>query len=233
MTNSKNEDNELKGASDRNTDREGIEHFDFPEGYNKLFMEEKIPFLIVKCIESMTDFDTRHYGRKRIGDILKGTCSRFILENGHHHNPCYGVLEHLTRREIGHYIDRLIESNILCVEDEVFPTLGITRTGRKVARLQKRIRIEHPTPLEPHPVPTFDLGLYSHLCDVRLVQAKDEGVPPYCVIPNRAIMELCVTPPATVEELMRINGFGPARTQRYGELFINALRDYSKAIPAK
>ena len=199
----------------------------FPEGYDKLSIEEKIPFLIVKCISSMTDFDPRHYGKKRICDILKGTRSKFVLENGHHHGPCYGALRDLSRRDIYYFINGLIEAKILSVEDEIFPTLGITKKGEQVLDLKRKIRIPFPLDLRSETIPAFDYELYSHLCDVRLVQAKDEGVPPYCVIPNDTLFELCVHPPRNIGDLETIRGFGPARTQKYGELFIQALLDYS------
>jgi len=205
----------------------------FPKGFENLYLEEKIPFIIAGCIVSMTDFDTRHYGKKRICDILKGTCSRFILENGHHHNPYYGALKDLTRREIEHFIDEMVRKAILRVEDNVFPTIDVTGAGKSAAQMKKRIRIEFPISLVPEEFPAIDHDLYSHLWDIRMVQAKDEGVPPYCVVPNRTLLELCQAPPDRIEDLEDIHGFGPARTQRYGELFIKALKDYSKGSASR
>jgi ATP-dependent DNA helicase RecQ len=199
----------------------------FPKEYEKLYIEEKIPFLIIKCISSMTDFDQRHYGRKRICDILKGTCSKFVLENGHHHNPCYGALNDLLRRQIYYFIDELIGLGVLLVEDEVFPTLEITNKGKQLLKLRRKVKVTLPFDLDPDPIPTFDYEMYSHLCDIRLVQAKDEGIPPYCVLPNNTIVELCVRSPKRVEDLDDIRGFGPARTQKYGELFVKAIKGYS------
>jgi ATP-dependent DNA helicase RecQ len=199
----------------------------FPKEYEKLYIEEKIPFLILKCISSMTDFDQRHYGRKRICDILKGTCSKFVLENGHHHNPCYGALKVLLRRQIYYYIDELIKLGALLVDDEIFPTLEITNKGKQLLKLKKKVKVALPFNLDPEPIPTFDYEMYSHLCDIRLVQAKDEGIPPYCVLPNNTIVELCIRSPKETEDLDDIRGFGPARTQKYGELFIKAIEDYS------
>ena len=205
----------------------------FPKGYENLSIEEKIPFLIVKCISSMTDFDPRRYGKKRVCDILKGTRSKFVLENGHHHSPCYGALKGLSRGDIYHFINGLIGAGSLRVEDETFPTLEITTGGEQVLDLKRKVRISFPLDLDPESIPAFDYEMYTHLYDVRLVQAKDEGVPPYCVLPNDTLVELCVRSPKHVDDLEGIRGFGPARTQKYGELFIRALSAYSSEKKAK
>ena len=174
----------------------------------------------------MTDFDPRHYGKKRVSDILKGACSKLVLENGHHHNPCYGTLKDLSRREIFHFIEELIGLGILIVEDEVFPTLEISRKGKQLLGLKRKIKVDFPMDLCPTPIPPFDIDMYGHLNNVRLVQAKDEGIPPYCVVPNSTLMQMCTRTVEQVEDLEDIKGFGPARTHKYGELFVQAITGY-------
>jgi len=190
-------------------------------------LEEKVPFLIVKCIQSMKDYEDRRYGKNRICDILKGSFNRFIMENGHHHNPCFGVLKDFSRNNILDFIDVLTERSILQRDEGFFPTLDITGIGRELLRFRKRVKLEMPFDLQPIPAPIFNQDLYEHLQIVRLVQAKDEGVPPYRVIPNKCLVELCVERPGELDTLAQIHGFGPNKVQRYGELFLSAIAEYT------
>ena len=174
----------------------------------------------------MTDFDSRRYGKKRVSDILKGACSKFVLENGHHHNPCYGTLKDLSRQKIIHFIDTLIDSGILIVEDEMFPTLKLSKKGKHLLGLKRKIKVDFPLDLDPTPIPPFDIEMYGYLNNIRLVQAKDEGIPPYCVVPNSTLMQMCTVSPKHIDDLENIKGFGPARTHKYGELFVQAISSY-------
>lgn len=204
-----------------------ISNTGFPESFEKQSVEEKIPFLIAKCIQSMKDYEGLSYGKNRICDILKGSYSKFVLENGHHRNPCFGVLKDFSKRNILDFLDAMIERSILRRDDGLFPTLDVTGIGKEVLRFRKRVRLEMPHDLRPIPAPIFNPDLYEHLQNVRLVQAKDEGVPPYYVIPNRCVVELCVKRPRDRDTLAGIHGFGPAKVQRYGELFLDAIAEYT------
>lgn len=58
--------------------------------------------------------------------------------------------------------------------------------------------------------------VFSTLRDWRTAQARVESVPPYRVLTDATILELVASRPATVEELARVPGIGPAKLERYG-----------------
>ena len=223
----KNDEKDSNRTSvNKNRAPHGMPNTDLPEKFEKLSIEEKIPFLIAKCIQSMKDYEDRSYGKNRVCDILKGSYNKFVLENGHHHNPCFGVLRDFSRKNVSDFIDAMTERSILRWSGGLFPTLDVTGIGKELIRFRKQVRLEMPFDLRPTLIPVFDQNLYEHLHNVRLVQAKDEGVPPYCVIPNRCIVELCIKRPGDQDTLGGIHGFGPARVQRYGEMFLGAIAEF-------
>ena len=50
----------------------------------------------------------------------------------------------------------------------------------------------------------------------RLERARSDGVPPYVVFHDRVLHEIADVRPATLGELARISGVGPAKLERYG-----------------
>ena len=58
--------------------------------------------------------------------------------------------------------------------------------------------------------------------------AQVEAVPPYVIASDRSLREMAVLfpeAPARAEEFTRAHGIGEAKAAKYGEGFINVLRD--------
>ena len=53
--------------------------------------------------------------------------------------------------------------------------------------------------------------------------ADEEGVPPYIVFSDAALRGMCVARPATDDEFLAVNGVGPVKLERYGQLFLAEL----------
>lgn len=68
----------------------------------------------------------------------------------------------------------------------------------------------------PHTEPEADYELMATLREWRHRRAREEGVPPYVVLPNRLLAEIARLRPASVDELGPIKGMGPGRLNRYG-----------------
>ncbi|MGW6705689.1 ATP-dependent DNA helicase UvrD2 [Streptomyces sp. NPDC054956] len=62
----------------------------------------------------------------------------------------------------------------------------------------------------------MDEGLYERLRDWRAVQAKDQGMPAYCVFTDKTLMAIAEASPAEAGELSMISGVGGRKLERYG-----------------
>ncbi|UQA59238.1 RecQ family ATP-dependent DNA helicase [Polyangium aurulentum] len=68
--------------------------------------------------------------------------------------------------------------------------------------------------------------LYEALCRYRSALARALSVPAYVIAPNRALVEMALLRPATLDELERIHGMGKTRIAAHGEGFLRVLEDH-------
>lgn len=65
---------------------------------------------------------------------------------------------------------------------------------------------------------------FAALREHRLNVARTQGVPPYVVATDRSLRELALQRPRTLDDLLAVHGFGPAKVERYGQGLLDALR---------
>ena len=70
--------------------------------------------------------------------------------------------------------------------------------------------------------------LYQELAALRNDMCKEYNAPVYMVADTKMLVEVSNLLPQTPEELMRINGFGKMKVQRYGFRFLDVVRTYCK-----
>ncbi len=68
-------------------------------------------------------------------------------------------------------------------------------------------------------------NLYEELRAYRLKQSREEKIKPYCIFNNVQLENLVVTKPMTLEELIKIQGFGEVKGQKYGQAIIDIIRE--------
>jgi len=66
--------------------------------------------------------------------------------------------------------------------------------------------------------------LFAALKQLRKRLADAQGVPSYIVFNDRALREMAQRRPATDDELLEVSGVGPAKLERYGAAFLEAIR---------
>ena len=69
----------------------------------------------------------------------------------------------------------------------------------------------------------------SLACDPRrtcTTLARAESLPPYCVFNDRTLHEMATHLPTSRASLLQIYGVGAAKASKYGETFLQLIRDY-------
>jgi len=62
-----------------------------------------------------------------------------------------------------------------------------------------------------------DMGLFNLLREWRAKRAKKEGYPPYILFTNVQLAEMVKSRPQSLVELMKIDGVGQAKADKYGQ----------------
>jgi ATP-dependent DNA helicase RecQ len=80
--------------------------------------------------------------------------------------------------------------------------------------------------VEPAAEPTPEQSaLYGRLKALRTRLAKEQGLPSYCVFADKTLVALARARPTTGAEMLRVDGVGQAKLQKYGEAFLELLRE--------
>ncbi|MBI2142077.1 HRDC domain-containing protein, partial [Candidatus Woesearchaeota archaeon] len=69
-------------------------------------------------------------------------------------------------------------------------------------------------------------SLFEKLKNWRYQTSKEEGIPPYMIMHDRTLLELCERMPINKGELSEIRGIGPAKIRRYGDEILNVLQNH-------
>jgi DNA helicase-2/ATP-dependent DNA helicase PcrA len=77
-----------------------------------------------------------------------------------------------------------------------------------------------------------DRPVFEALRAWRLERARGQAVPAYVVFPDRTLAEMAVRRPRTLAAMGDIKGVGPAKLDRYGQLFLDALREAAEQTDA-
>jgi len=70
-----------------------------------------------------------------------------------------------------------------------------------------------------------DERVFERLRSLRKRLAEDRGVPAYIVFNDRTLLEMAARRPATPADMLAIQGVGPAKLERYGDAFLDAIAD--------
>jgi ribonuclease D len=68
--------------------------------------------------------------------------------------------------------------------------------------------------------------LYYELLALRNQICEPRNLPIYVVAGSKTLLEMADYLPLNSKDLLKINGFGPAKVEKYGELFINIIQKY-------
>ena len=79
------------------------------------------------------------------------------------------------------------------------------------------------------PFETKQPKLYHELLQIRNKICEPLDLPIYIVAGSKTLVEMSDYLPQNEKELLQINGFGPAKVEKYGKLFLDAILTYCKA----
>jgi len=75
-------------------------------------------------------------------------------------------------------------------------------------------------------VSALDNTLFAILKDLRKKIAKKNNLPPYVIFQDPSLEDMCTNYPITLEELANIQGVGSGKAQKYGQEFVEVIKQY-------
>ncbi len=175
---------------------------------------------------------------------LRGSQNQRISQLGLDTLPTYGIMRDTDQRQVQDYIDLLLKKDCLRFEGDPYPVLrlgpqakGVLFQGQRVS-IRERASSPAQKPAgkksavsavsrKPDPLaPPVDQDLLGVLKALRLRLAKEEDVPAYVVFSNASLSDMAARQPRTMLEFLEVSGVGQVKAQRYGQLFLDAVRTW-------
>jgi ATP-dependent DNA helicase RecQ len=183
----------------------------------------------------------QRFGAQHLINVLRGSENERVRQWGHDRLPTYGVGAELSAREWRSVARQLVARGLLALDPEGYGGLRVTEAARGVlkggeslelrrdllvgAAPDRAARKRRTAALEALSAEVAQLdgdteALFERLRAKRKELADGQGVPPYVIFHDKTLAAMAVHRPATREALLRINGVGEAKLERYGEAFL-------------
>jgi ATP-dependent DNA helicase RecQ len=158
-------------------------------------------------------------------DILLGKSDDFT------HLSTFGLMRGVPRHYIRSLISRLTvlgyiaDDGYLSVTPKANEALfGDTRVTLRGERPAVSAKAERAGKRAGEPGYALSEGLLAKLKELRLEIAREEKVPAFIIFSDAALVDMCLKRPRTEAEMLAVSGVGQVKQRRYGERFLQLLR---------
>ncbi len=178
------------------------------------------------------------FGIAHVGNVLLGKNLKRVRELEHDKLTVFGIVDDYDRDGLRRVAEGLVEHGLLAKADGQYPTVSVTRSGREWLRGPHSLTLELPvreTAARTQRARTsrgeagdaFDADLFDRLRAVRRRLANEENVPAFVVFGDVTLRGLAEAKPVTPEDMLRVSGIGPTKLERYGDAFLNVIRQHT------
>ena len=179
----------------------------------------------LSCIARLAQRRER-FGAAYMIDILRGSQSQRLIDNGHAQLSVYGIGKHHTAEDWRHVVRALLHQGLLQESHDGYPVLSLNALSWEVLRGERKVQIAAPPPSarksrstgitnSDEPVANAaEEALFERLRTLRKSLADQSGVPPYVIFHDATLHEMARRKPVTLEEFATIPGVGQAKLAR-------------------
>ncbi|MBN8200764.1 DNA helicase RecQ [Bacillus sp. NTK034] len=179
--------------------------------------------MIFSCIKRMGE----RFGITLTAQVLKGSNNKRIREMNFHKLSTFGLLKSRKEKEIGDMINYLLAEDYLALTDGKYPTVKLSASAVPVLKGQKRLFMKISEPVRIQETEENN-ELFEMLRKLRKVIADEENVPPFVVFADAALKEMSRYFPVSKDMMLNIKGVGQMKFEKYGEDFIQAIREFAE-----
>jgi ATP-dependent DNA helicase RecQ len=171
-----------------------------------------------------------YFGAGHLIDILTGNPTTKVREKGHDQLPTFAVGRDLSKPAWSAVFRQMMGRDLVRPDPDRFGALRMTDAARPILRGEESITLRRDTVDRAVPrvavrtlVAEEDASLLSALKAKRRALAEAAGVPAYVIFPDRTLIEMAETRPATLDQMMGITGVGAKKLESYGAGFLAVI----------
>jgi ATP-dependent DNA helicase RecQ len=176
------------------------------------------------------------FGVNYVVDVLAGKPGERITRNGHDQLAVYGMGTELNTVEWRGLYRQLISMGYLSVDAAGHGSLKLTEKCRPLLRGEMQLDLRKPDKPEKmtrgksagrrNELRACDQPLFEALRSLRLELAEEQGVPPYVIFHDAALIDMARKRPASADDMRYIPGVGEKKLSRYGKAFLGMIKQH-------
>ena len=184
--------------------------------------------ILAAVVETRARFGVAH-----VADVLRGSRKKKVMELGHDALSVYGIVADYSADEIKEIAGVLVEEGLLRREEGKYPTLSVTKAGRRFLESREPLKLtrlkreERRASTASRTALDFEPALFEELRIVRGRLAAEKGVPAYVIFSDATLQEMAYYIPQSRDSLARIFGVGDVKLEQFGDAFLLIIRDYA------
>jgi ATP-dependent DNA helicase RecQ len=189
---------------------------------------------LLSCVARLAQRHER-FGAAHVIEILRGSRSERVVSRNHDELSVHGIGRNHTLDEWRSLVRTLLHQGLVAETQDGYPVLSLNAESWLVLKGQRQVQVARaarsPSVRRDRAAGTGvslegeDRRLFDRLRALRKQLADEHGLPPYVIFHDATLRELALERPASLEALARIRGIGEAKLSRYGERFIEAIRE--------
>lgn len=174
-------------------------------------------------------------------DILRGTRSPKVRENGYDQLKTFGAGQDLKMVEWNDFIVQLINLGYLHIAYHRHNALVFTPRSKAVLQGTEIVQLAQliprgkdastALPTADTIATTYNKDLFDHLRRLRKELADEQGVPPYVIFADTALREMATYLPRNEAQMLNISGIGVRKMAFYGQTFIDGIAEFLARNP--
>ena len=178
----------------------------------------------------------QRFGAAHVIDVLRGKDTEKALRNRHERLSTFGIGEDRSVVQWRSILRQLMVQGYLRSDAERYGALRLTPRSRPLLKGEERVwlredpaakRAARKTARVPsYQVPPEGESLWEALRELRTRLAREAGVPPYVIFHDATLREMVRLRPSSPTELLALQGVGETKLERYGEAFLQVLREH-------
>ena len=170
------------------------------------------------------------FGEAYIIDILRESKRKKILDNRHDELSTYGIGMEYSKTQWRYLSHQFLQQELLA-RDAQHGSLRVTQSGWGVLNGGEQFwgfSVESVHHLTSEVLTEYDPELFKLLQTERDRIADAEGVHPNAVFHDKALQAMATYFPTSEESFRAMPSVGPAKTEKYGDVFLPIIRNYCK-----
>jgi ATP-dependent DNA helicase RecQ len=188
----------------------------------------------LSCVARLAQRRER-YGVAYIIEILRGAETQRIITRDHGSLSVYGIGKQLGVQEWRDIARALLHQGLMTQSQDGYAVLSLNEASWQVLKGERTVQVgESVKPARTRKASTTatsssDDALFQRLRALRKRLADEAGMPPYIIFNDASLVDMAQRLPVTMQEFATIVGVGQAKLARYGEQFVELIRQRSQA----